>query len=328
MRAMMLEEVGGPLALRTTTRPSPGAGEILVKVAACAVCRTDLHIVDGDLPVRRLPLAPGHEIVGRVVATGTQVEGVAVGDRVGVPWLGGTCGTCGYCRSNRENLCESARFTGYTVDGGYADFVVADARFCFPIPEAYADEEAAPLMCAGLIGFRAYRKARGARRLGLYGFGAAAHLIAQVAVHEGCEVYAFVKPGDDKGQAFARALGAVWAGGSNEAPPRPLDAAIIFAPVGALAPAALAAVEPGGVVVCAGIHMSDIPSFPYALLWRERTITSVANLTREDGVEFLRLAPKIPVKTVIHPYPLERANDALDDLRRGRFEGAAVLTMR
>ncbi|GAB4519150.1 MAG: zinc-dependent alcohol dehydrogenase family protein [Amphiplicatus sp.] len=328
MRAMMLEEVGRPLALRTTTRPSPGAGEILVKVAACAVCRTDLHIVDGDVPTRRLPLAPGHEIVGRVVATGSQVEGFTVGDRVGIPWLGGTCGACRYCRSGRENLCESARFTGYTVDGGYADFVVADARFCFPIPEAYADEEAAPLMCAGLIGFRAYRKARGARRLGLYGFGAAAHLIAQVAIHEGCEVYAFTKPGDDKGQAFARSLGAAWAGGSNEAPPGPLDAAIIFAPVGALAPVALGAVEPGGIVVCAGIHMSDIPSFPYALLWRERTITSVANLTREDGIEFLKVAPKVPVKTVIHPYPLERANDALDDLRHGRFEGAAVLTMR
>ncbi|MBB5519299.1 zinc-dependent alcohol dehydrogenase family protein [Amphiplicatus metriothermophilus] len=328
MRAMMLEQVGKPLALRMAARPSPGAGEILVKVAACAVCRTDLHIVDGDLPTRRLPLVPGHEIVGRVVAAGAGVEGFAPGDRVGIPWLAGTCGACRYCRSGRENLCESARFTGYTVDGGYADFAVADARFCFPVPEAYADEEAAPLMCAGLIGFRAYRKARGARRLGLYGFGAAAHLIAQVAIHEGCEVYAFAKPGDEKGQSFARSLGAVWAGGSDEPPPDPLDAAIIFAPVGALVPAALAAVEPGGTVVCAGIHMSDVPSFPYALLWRERTITSVANLTREDGIEFLKIAPQVPVKTAVHPYPLERANDALDDLRRGRFEGAAVLTMR
>ncbi|PQA86010.1 zinc-dependent alcohol dehydrogenase family protein [Hyphococcus luteus] len=327
MRAMVFEKPGAPLALRDMPAPDPGEGEIRICVRACAVCRTDLHIVDGDLTKPKLPLVPGHEIIGVVDALGPGVEGLAQGDRVGVPWLGYSCGKCRYCLKGQENLCAAAQFTGYTRDGGFADYTAADARYCFPIPDVYSDEEAAPLMCAGLIGYRSYRMTGEAKRLGLYGFGAAAHIIAQVAVHQKRDVYAFTKPGDEKGQAFARALGAVWAGGSDEAPPQRLDAAIIFAPVGALVPAALKAVDKGGAVICAGIHMSDIPSFPYADLWEERQIRSVANLTRQDGVEFLKVAPDAKVKTATHPYPLEKANEALDDLRAGRFEGAAVLMM-
>lgn len=325
MRAMVLEEIGEPLRLREAAKPEPGAGEILIEIGACAVCRTDLHVADGELGRPKLPLIPGHEIIGRVVSLGPGAQGFAIGDRVGVPWLGWTCGECRFCRSGRENLCEKAKFTGYTINGGFAEFAAADARYCFPVPADYGDIDAAPLMCAGLIGYRSYRMAGEGRRLGLYGFGAAAHIIAQIAVHDGRDVYAFTKPGDETGQRFARSLGAVWAGGSNEAPPAPLDAAIIFAPVGALVPLALRAVDEGGTVVCAGIHMSDIPSFPYSILWRERTVTSVANLTRRDGEEFLKAAPKVPVKTAVHAYSLERANEALEDLRRGRFEGAAVL---
>ncbi|WP_375207536.1 zinc-dependent alcohol dehydrogenase family protein [Hyphococcus sp.] len=327
MRAMVFEKTGQPLALREMPKPAPGPGKIRIRVRACAVCRTDLHIVEGDLRNPKLPLIPGHEIIGVVDEMGAGVKELALGDRVGVPWLGYSCGQCRYCLKGRENLCEKAEFTGYTRDGGFADYTVADARYCFPIPEVYSDEKAAPLMCAGLIGYRSYRMAGDAQRIGLYGFGAAAHIIAQVAVHQKREVYAFTKPGDEKGQDFARALGAVWAGGSDEAPPQELDAAIIFAPVGALIPAALKAVDRGGAVICAGIHMSDIPSFPYADLWEERKIQSVANLTRQDGVEFLKVAPKAMVETSTHPYPLEQANKALDDLREARFEGAAVLMM-
>jgi propanol-preferring alcohol dehydrogenase len=325
MQAMIFEGRGKTLTRADLPPPVPGPGQILLRVAACAVCRTDLHIVDGDLADPKLPLVPGHEIVGRVSAVGQSVDRFAVGDRVGVPWLGWTCGVCRFCRSGRENLCERARFTGYQIDGGFAELAVADQRFCFAIPERYSDVEAAPLMCAGLIGHRALRAAGEARRLGLYGFGAAAHIVAQVAVHEGRQVHAFTRPGDEASQRFARGLGAVWAGGSDAAPPEPLDAALIFAPVGALVPAALRAVDKGGVVVCAGIHMSDVPSFPYADLWGERSIRSVANLTRADGQDFLALAPRVPVVTTVRPYPLERANDALEDLRGGRLEGAAVL---
>jgi propanol-preferring alcohol dehydrogenase len=325
MRAMVFTEAGKPLQLREVPAPEPREDEILIKIGACAVCRTDLHVVDGDLGRPKLPLIPGHEIIGRVVGLGAGVKDFREGDRVGVPWLGWTCGECRFCRSARENLCERAQFTGYTIDGGFADYAVADHRYCFQVPPTYADEEAAPLMCAGLIGYRSYRAAGNAQRLGLYGFGAAAHIIVQVAIHEGREVYAFTKNGDAKGQAFAKSLGAAWAGGSDEKPPKPLAAAIIFAPVGVLVPAALRAVDEGGIVVCAGIHMSDIPTFPYSILWRERTLTSVANLTRADGEAFLKVAPRVPVKTTVRLYPLERANDALDDLRHGRFDGAAVL---
>jgi propanol-preferring alcohol dehydrogenase len=325
MRAMVFTEAGKPLQLREVPAPAPREDEILIKIGACAVCRTDLHVVDGDLGRPKLPLIPGHEIIGRVVGLGAGVKDFREGDRVGVPWLGWTCGECRFCRSARENLCERAQFTGYTIDGGFADYAVADHRYCFQVPPTYADEEAAPLMCAGLIGYRSYRAAGNAQRLGLYGFGAAAHIIVQVAIHEGREVYAFTKNGDAKGQAFAKSLGAAWAGGSDEKPPKPLAAAIIFAPVGVLVPAALRAVDEGGIVVCAGIHMSDIPTFPYSILWRERTLTSVANLTRADGEAFLKVAPRVPVKTTVRLYPLERANDALDDLRHGRFDGAAVL---
>ena len=327
MRAMVFKKAGAPLVLKDVPDPVPGEGEIRIKVTACAVCRTDLHVVDGDLKKPKLPLIPGHEIIGVVDALGPGAAGFAVGDRVGVPWLGHTCGRCVYCQRRQENLCEAAEFTGYTRDGGFAEYAVADAHYCFPIPAAYSDEAAAPLMCAGLIGYRSYRMAGGGKRLGLYGFGAAAHIIAQVAVHQGREVYAFTKAGDEKGQDFARSLGAVWAGNSEETPPHVLDAAIIFAPVGALVPAALKAVDKGGAVICAGIHMSDIPSFPYTDLWEERRIQSVANLTRQDGVAFLKIAPEAMVKTSTHAYPLERANEALDDLRAGRFEGAAVLRM-
>ncbi|MFC4273189.1 zinc-binding alcohol dehydrogenase family protein [Sneathiella chungangensis] len=327
MKAMVLEKAGTRLALQDLPRLEPGAGQILIDVKACAVCRTDLHVVDGDLHDPKLPLIPGHEVIGRVAELGSGVDAFALGDRVGVPWLGWTCGTCRYCRRGQENLCPEARFTGYTLDGGFADYMVADARYCFAVPDVYSDVEAAPLMCAGLIGFRSYRMVGEARRIGLYGFGAAAHIIAQIAIAEGREIYAFSKDGDVKAQDFARSLGASWAGGSGDAPPEPLDAAILFAPVGALVPAALRAVEPGGTVVCAGIHMSDIPGFPYDLLWRERTLRSVANLTREDGDAFLAAAPRAGVSTTTHEYPLSKANEALDDLRAGRFEGAAVLTM-
>ena len=300
-------------------------GEILVRVRACGVCRTDLHIVDGELPPAEIPIIPGHEIVGVVEALGDGVTQFKPGDRVGVPWLGYSCGDCAFCRAGRENLCASARFTGYHNDGGYAEFTVADAGYAFRIPDAYSDVEAAPLLCAGLIGYRAYRMAGEGRRLGIYGFGAAAHLIAQVAMHDKRDVFAFTKPGDDAGQAFARGVGAVWAGASNEAPPEQLDAAIIFAPVGPLVTEALSRVAPGGVVVCAGIHMTDIPSFPYKLLWEERVVRSVANLTRQDARDFLALAPKVPIKTRVQRYDLADANTALGDLRDGRINGAAAL---
>lgn len=308
--------------------PEPGEGEVRVRVRACGVCRTDLHVIDDELPAPVLPIVPGHEIVGEVDALGPARPGdapLSVGDRVGVPWLGWTCGACPDCRRGRENLCPSARFTGYQRDGGYAEYAIADARYCFPLPEAYDDVAAAPLLCAGLIGHRAYRMAGDAMQLGIYGFGAAAHLIAQVAIHEGRAVHAFTRPGDTEAQAFARRLGAVWAGGSDEPPVAPLDAAILFAPVGALVPAALEAVRPGGVVVCAGIHMSDLPSFPYRLLWEERVVRSVANLTRVDAVEFLAIAPEVPVRAETRCYALTDANEALEDLRSGRLTGAAVL---
>jgi alcohol dehydrogenase, propanol-preferring len=325
MRAMILDTVGKPLRLAATSVPTPGPGQVLLRVHACAVCRTDLHVVDGDLAQPKLPLVPGHEIIGSVAALGAGVDRFAIGDRVGVPWLGWTCGECEFCRSGRENLCARARFTGYQIDGGYADYTVADQRFCFALPSGYSDVEAAPLLCAGLIGYRSLRMTGDARGLGLYGFGAAAHIIAQVARWQGRDVYAFTSPCDVEAQAFARELGAVWAGGSDQPSPEPLDAAIIFAPVGPLVPAALRAVDRGGTVVCAGIHMSPIPSFPYDILWGERVVRSVANLTRRDGEEFLELAPKVPVKTRPLPYPLEQANQALDDLRAGRLQGAAVL---
>jgi propanol-preferring alcohol dehydrogenase len=325
MHAMVLAAACQPLQPRTLPVRAPAVGELLIKVHACAVCRTDLHVVDGELPEPKLPLIPGHEIVGRVAALGSGVDRFAIGERVGLPWLGFTCGGCDFCRGGRENLCPQARFTGYQIDGGYAEYVLADARFCFPIPESYTDAEAAPLMCAGLIGHRALRKAGDPARLGIYGFGAAAHIVAQVARHEGRRVFAFVRPGDEAAMAFARDLGAAWVGPSDARPPEPLDAAIIFAPVGALVPAALRALKPGGRVVCAGIHMSDIPSFPYAILWQEREIVSVANLTRRDGDEFLSLAPKVPVRTSVETYPLAAANRALADLRDGRLRGAAVL---
>jgi alcohol dehydrogenase, propanol-preferring len=325
MRGMVLHAARSRLRPASMAVPSPGPGQVLIRVHACAVCRTDLHVVDGDLSEPKLPLVPGHEIVGSVAALGDGADRFAIGDRVGVPWLGWTCGACSFCRGGRENLCALARFTGYQIDGGYGEFTVADQRFCFAIPAGYSDIEAAPLLCAGLIGYRALRMAGEARRLGLYGFGAAAHIIAQVARWQGRAVYAFTSSGDTEAQAFARELGAVWAGGSDQAPPEPLDAAIIFAPVGPLVPAALRAVERGGTVVCAGIHMSPIPSFPYDILWGERVVRSVANLTRADGEEFLALAPKVPVKTRPLPYKLEEANQALDDLRAGRLQGAAVL---
>ena len=325
MHAMLLERPGAPLRYRELARPEPGPGQILIRVAACGVCRTDLHVVDGELPEPRLPLVPGHEVVGRVAALGPGVEGFGAGERVGVPWLGWTCGACDYCRGGKENLCPRARFTGYTLDGGYGEYLLADARYCFPILGDYSDAEAAPLLCAGLIGYRSLVMAGEAQRLGLYGFGAAAHIVAQVARHQGREVYAFVRPGDAAAKAFAKDLGAVWAGDSDAPPPVELDAAILYAPIGALVPLALKAVRPGGTVVCAGIHMSDIPSFPYELLWRERQVISVANLTRRDGEEFLALAPKVPVRTTVERFPLAEANEALSRLRDGRLTGAAVL---
>jgi alcohol dehydrogenase, propanol-preferring len=325
MRAMVMDAPGRPLRAAGLPVPEPGPGQALLAVEACAVCRTDLHVLDGDLAEPVLPLILGHEVVGTVVAHGVGAGRFATGARVGVPWLGWTCGACRFCRAGRENLCPDARFHGYTLQGGYAEYLVVDERFCFPIPAALAPSSAAPLLCAGLIGYRSLRAAGDPRRVGLYGFGAAAHIVAQVACAEGREVFAFTRPGDARGQDFARRLGARWAGGSDEPPPEPLDAAILFAPVGSLVPAALRAVEPGGTVVCGGIHMSDIPAFPYALLWGERAIRSVANLTRRDGEEFFALIERVPVVTEILPYRLEDANAALDDLRAGRLEGAAVL---
>jgi alcohol dehydrogenase, propanol-preferring len=325
---MVLDAPGRPLRDAALPVPEPGPGQVLLRVRACAVCRTDLHVVDGELPDPKLPLVPGHEIVGEVVAAGRGADRFSSGTRVGVPWLGWTCGACRFCRAGRENLCDRARFTGYHLDGGYAEYAAADERFCFPLPDAYDDLHAAPLLCAGLIGHRALRAAgdaEHARVLGLYGFGAAAHVVAQVARSEGRRVFAFTRAGDAEGQRFARSLGAEWAGGSDEAPPEPLDAAILFAPVGALVPAALRATAKGGTVVCAGIHMSDVPAFPYAILWGERVVRSVANLTRRDGEEFLALAPRVPVRTEVTPYALADANRALDDLRGGRVVGAAVL---
>ncbi|MEN8133198.1 MAG: zinc-dependent alcohol dehydrogenase family protein [Pseudomonadota bacterium] len=325
MHAMILERPHTALKEVQRSRPKPARGQVLVKVAACGVCRTDLHVVDGDLTEPKLPIVPGHEIVGRVVSVGQGVERFAEGQRVGIPWLGWSCGECEYCRSGRENLCARARYTGYQIDGGYAEYTLADQRYCFPLPEGYSDIEAAPLLCAGLIGYRSYRMAGDAQRLGLYGFGAAAHIIAQVAVHEGKRLFAFTRSGDMDAQRFARELGAEWAGSSQDLPPEELDAAIIFAPVGSLLPTALRALARGGTVVCAGIHMSDIPSFPYRILWEERIVRSVANLTRRDAEEFLALAPKVPVKTHVQRYSLSEANTALEDLRHGRLRGAAVL---
>jgi propanol-preferring alcohol dehydrogenase len=324
---MALDQPGRPLRLAVLPDAPPGPGQVRVRVAACGVCRTDLHICDGDLPFVRAPIVPGHEIVGRVEATGPGVEGFAAGERIGVPWLGWTCGRCGYCSTGRENLCDEARFTGYHIDGGYAEYALADARYCFRLPDAYGDAEAAPLLCAGLIGYRSLATAGDARRLGIYGFGAAAHIVCQVAAWQGREVYAFTRPGDGAAQAFARRLGAKWAGDSGTAPPAPLDAAILFAPVGALVPAALRATVKGGTVVCAGIHMSDIPAFPYEILWGERKIVSVANLTRRDGDEFLHVAPQVPVRTEVETFPLARANEALARVREGRITGAAVLVV-
>jgi propanol-preferring alcohol dehydrogenase len=327
MRAMILEAPRTPLREKDVPVPALAPEQIFLKVRACGVCRTDLHVVDGELSHPKLPLVPGHEIVGTVAAKGESVERFAVGDRVGVPWLGYTCGVCRYCKAGRENLCDSAKFTGYQIDGGYAECTVADQHYCFPIPETYSDAEAAPLLCAGLIGYRSLVLAGEAKRLGFYGFGAAAHLVAQVARHQGRDVYAFTRAGDVEGQRFARELGAVWTGDSETRPPEKLDAVILFAPVGSLVPAALRAVAKGGTVVCAGIHMSDLPSFPYEILWGERIVRSVANLTRSDGEEFLALAPKVPVRTSVQTFPLNQANEALASLREGRVRGAAVLVV-
>ena len=342
MRAMVLNEPKQPLELRDVPKPKPGGQQLLVRISTCAVCRTDLHVLDGELPNPKLPLILGHQIVGRVEeiagkmwqgperpdSRGTKAASIfRIGDRVGIPWLGWTDGDCSYCRSGRENLCDNARFTGYTIDGGYAEFTVADARYCFHLPERYSDVEVAPLLCAGLIGYRSYRKTGDARRLGIYGFGNAAHLIAQIAINEGRELFAFTRPGDNATQQAAKELGAVWAGGSDEMPPDKLDAAIIFASVGSLVPAALHSLAKGGVVVCGGIHMSDIPSFPYVELWEERVITSVANLTRHDGKEFFEIAPRVPVRSHTETFPLEQANTALDLFRGGKLSATAVLTI-
>lgn len=325
MLAMVLHEARQPLVAEERPVPTPGAGQLLIKVKACGVCRTDLHVVDGELPNPKPLVVPGHEIVGEVTTIGDGVSRFAVGDRIGVPWLGETCGQCHYCTSGRENLCDQARFTGYTLDGGYAEYTLANEDFCVAIPASYSDIGAAPLLCAGLIGYRSLKMAGDGKRVGIYGFGAAAHIIAQVARWEGREIYAFVRPGDEAAKRFARDLRAVWAGDSDERPPQELDAAIIFAPAGQLVPAALSAVAKGGTVVCGGIHMSDVPSFPYRLLWGERVVRSVANLTRADGEEFLKIAPQVPVKTQTKTYRLADANRALDDLRNGRLQGAAVL---
>ncbi len=325
MKAMLLDSARRPLRAADLPQPKPGAGQLLLRVKACGVCRTDLHVVDGELPQPKLPLVPGHEVVGVVEAAGEGATDVALGARMGVPWLGWTCGECFFCRRGEENLCDRARFTGYQLDGGYAEYIVADRRFCFPIPDGYSDANAAPLLCAGLIGYRSLRMTGEAKRLGFYGFGAAAHILIQVATFQQREVFAFVRPGDLEAQEFARSLGAVWAGDSDVCPPQSLDAAILFAPVGALVPAALRAVRKGGVVVCAGIHMSDIPSFPYDILWGERVIRSVANLSRQDGAEFMELLREVPIRTEVQIYPLEKANQALGDLRNGEVRGAAVL---
>jgi alcohol dehydrogenase, propanol-preferring len=324
---MLFEKASRPLHLAELPSPQAGAGQVLIRVQACAVCRTDLHIADGELKQPKLPVIPGHEIIGVVEKIGKEVNRFKLGDRVGVPWLGWTCDACEFCLSGRENLCDQARFTGYTLDGGYAEYAVADQRFCFAIPDSYSDTEAAPLMCAGLIGYRSLMKAGEGKRLGIYGFGAAAHIIAQVARYQSREIYAFSRPGDEQAKKFALGLGAVWAGSSSELPPVKLDAAIIFAPAGELVPQALRALEKGGTVVCGGIHMSDIPSFPYSILWQERSICSVANLTRRDGQEFLPLAPLVPVRTRVETFPLEEANEALARLRSGNITGAAVLVM-
>ena len=327
MRAALLQKTGEPLVHVDLPTPTPGQNQLLIRVKACAVCRTDLHIIDGELSEPKLPLIPGHEIVGTVAERGRASSRFQIGDRIGVPWLGWTCGQCSHCRSNQENLCDLAKFTGYTLDGGYSDYAIADERYCFSIPDFYSDAEAAPLLCAGLIGYRSLVKAGTAKRLGLYGFGAAAHIVAQVARYQSREIYAFTKAGDIEGQQFARDLGAVWAGGSDELAPTELDAAIIFAPVGDLVPRALRTVRKAGTVVCGGIHMSDIPAFPYSLLWEERSICSVANLTRRDAEDFLALAAKIPVRTTVDIFRLEDANEALTRLRRGKIEGAAVLVV-
>lgn len=327
MRAMLLERVGEPLRERRVPDPRPGPGQVRIRVRACGICRTDLHILDGELPEPELPRIPGHQVVGVVDELGDGVNGLGVGERVGIPWLGETCGECRFCREDRENLCDRARFTGYDIDGGFAERAVADARYCFPIPEGFPDLQAAPLLCAGLIGFRSWRMAGQPHRVGFYGFGSAAHTLIQVARFQGSEVYAFTRPGDEAAQEFARGLGARWAGSSEESPPVELDAAILFAPVGALVPAALRAVRKGAPVVCAGIHMSDIPSFPYRILWEERSIRSVANLTRRDGTEFLALAPEVPVRTRVTRYDLGRANEALAALREGRLQGSGVLVI-
>lgn len=327
MRAMVLHKPKQRLELCDVPKPKPGRGQLLVRVNTCAVCRTDLHVVDGELPDPKLPLILGHQIVGRVEQISDGNSNFAIGDRVGIPWLGWTDGDCAYCRSGRENLCDNARFTGYTIDGGYAEFTIADVRYCFHLPDSYDDVQVAPLLCAGLIGYRSYRKTGDARRLGIYGFGNAAHLIAQIAIDQGREVFAFTRPGDKATQQAAKQMGAVWAGGSDEMPPEKLDAAIIFASVGPLVPVALRALAKGGVVVCGGIHMSDIPSFHYADLWEERVITSVANLTRRDGEEFFEIAPRVPVRTDTETFALEQANTALDLFRAGKLKGTAVLVI-
>ena len=326
MHAMLLQTPGTSLVCREIPVPKPNSEQVLIKVLACGVCRTDLHVVDGELAEPKLPIIPGHEIVGRVVQTGANVKSFRIGDRIGVPWMGYTCGSCSYCRTGRENLCDQPKFTGYTLDGGYAEYAVADTRYCFSLPEEYGDAEVAPLLCAGLIGYRSYRMAgEDVERLGIYGFGGAAHIIAQIAIYQGKKVFAFVRPGDSNARNFALRLGAAWAGDSTELPPEPLDAAIIFAPIGSLVPAALRATIKGGTVVCGGIHMSDIPSFPYQILWEERVIRSVANLTRKDGEELLTIAPRVPVRTEVETFPFTQANDALNGLRDGKLQGAAVL---
>jgi alcohol dehydrogenase, propanol-preferring len=328
MRAMLLDAPKSPLRLGELPIPKPNRGQLLIRVRACGICRTDLHIVDGELTHPKLPLVLGHQIVGTVAEIGNKSESrFNIGDRVGVPWLGHTCQHCRYCLSGKENLCDTVQFTGYDLNGGYAEYAACDDRFCFPIPEAYPDLQAAPLLCAGLIGYRSYKMTGDAQKIGFYGFGAAAHILIQVACYQGKEVYAFTRAGDDRGQEFARSLGAVWAGSSQESPPESLDAAIIFAPVGSLVPTALRAVAKGGTVVCAGIHMSQIPAFPYSILWQERVLRSVANLTRQDGVEFLSLAPQIPIKTEVEVFPLDKANEALAALREGRINGSAVLAI-
>jgi propanol-preferring alcohol dehydrogenase len=329
MHAMVLVSPGAPLQAMELAVPTPGPAQVLIEITACGVCRTDVHIADGELRRPKLPLVPGHEIVGRIVQSGNEVQGFSLGDRIGVPWLGFSDGTCAYCLQGRENLCDHPLFTGYDIDGGYAEYAVADHRYCHHLPDSYDDEAVAPLLCAGLVGYRSYRMAgKNARRLGFYGFGAAAHLLAQVAVHEGKQVYAFTRPGDVEAQNFARRLGAAWAGSSQELPPEKLDAAILFAPVGALVPAALRATAKGGTIVCGGIHMSDIPAFPYEILWEERAICSVANLTRRDGIEFFEIASQAHIKAEVVVFPLEQANAALEGVRQGRLEGAAVLKIR